>query len=171
MNVLVLEMLNASEQKGNRVLILRPLYIVIVSLLLFVCISVSLRSNILISIDQWLINYIQQYESNPLTLAMKTITFIGSIPFFTILVIAVVPVLIIFKHRAQVMVVIVAVSGSAFLNHMLKLIFERSRPSIHSISVEAGYSFPSGHSMNAFVFYGIVSLFIMDIYKESYCEI
>jgi membrane protein DedA with SNARE-associated domain/membrane-associated phospholipid phosphatase len=53
-----------------------------------------------------------------------------------------------------------AVAGSAFLNHVLKGLFERPRPHFeHPLLVETSYSFPSGHAMESFVVYGMLAYF------------
>ncbi len=47
-------------------------------------------------------------------------------------------------------------AGSPILNFLLKELFKRARLDFHRLVEITGYSFPSGHAMNAFTFYGIV---------------
>ena len=55
-----------------------------------------------------------------------------------------------------------SVFGGMLLNALLKLIFQRPRPVIdHPLLTLATHSFPSGHTMNATVFYGVVAAFIV----------
>ena len=42
----------------------------------------------------------------------------------------------------------------------LKAFFERSRPEVPLISKAHGYSFPSGHSFSAVLFFGLISFFV-----------
>lgn len=132
----------------------------ILSFIGFVLISFLYQSRLIIEIDEWLIQHIQQFESNGLTKFMKFFSYIGSGSIVVILAIAVILLLFLLKHRLEIMMFIVTVSGSALLNDLLKLLFQRTRPIIHPIIVEAGYSFPSGHSMNAFTLYGIVTILL-----------
>ncbi len=51
-------------------------------------------------------------------------------------------------------------AGSAVLNQLLKGLFERPRPQFeHPLLVETSYSFPSGHAMESFVVYGMLTYF------------
>lgn len=47
--------------------------------------------------------------------------------------------------------------GSTLLNEGLKLLFRRLRPDILILHEAGGYSFPSGHSMAAMTFYGLLA--------------
>lgn len=49
---------------------------------------------------------------------------------------------------------------SAGLNEILKHLFVRPRPQFMPLINEPSYSFPSGHSMNSFVFYTCLAYFI-----------
>ena len=46
----------------------------------------------------------------------------------------------------------------------LKTILSSSRPDLHRLIEIGGYSFPSGHAMNAFAVYGILSFCYGDIF-------
>ncbi|MEH7307160.1 phosphatase PAP2 family protein [Neobacillus drentensis] len=55
---------------------------------------------------------------------------------------------------------VAAIAGSAILNGILKNFFQRVRPDFHRLIEIGGYSFPSGHAMNAFTVYSIVSFLL-----------
>lgn len=67
-----------------------------------------------------------------------------------------------YKHRRRDMLLLVAsVGGAAAANIILKLLFQRARPSLwHSSVVETTFSFPSGHAMlsSALIFSLVVIL-------------
>jgi undecaprenyl-diphosphatase len=126
----------------------------------FVWMSLNYDSVFVSRIDDWLILQIQQPESDFLTSVMKVISYIGSKSIVILIVSVNIICFIIFKHYWEIGVLIVAVLGSAALNHVLKQLFTRTRPDIHPIITETGYSFPSGHSMNAFTLYGIVAVLL-----------
>ncbi|MFD1907262.1 phosphatase PAP2 family protein [Paenibacillus rhizoplanae] len=61
------------------------------------------------------------------------------------------------KHRLELALFLWVGLGSQLLNTLLKLWFHRERPTIHRLIEQAGYSFPSGHSMAAFSLYGVIA--------------
>ncbi|MBB3112532.1 undecaprenyl-diphosphatase [Paenibacillus phyllosphaerae] len=112
----------------------------------------------LMRFDLSLIDAIQGTESDGLTAAAKLFTKIGSSSVVIPLVLVVAVVLYIFlKHRKELFLLIGGMLGSTLLNVVLKGLYERARPDIHRIVEETGYSFPSGHSMAAFTFYGLLT--------------
>jgi undecaprenyl-diphosphatase len=77
-------------------------------------------------------------------------------------------ILLIFKNKKDLKNLFSITIFSSLLNEILKRIFRRSRPSYpHLISI-GGYSFPSGHAMASFTFYGYL---IYLIYKSNYSRI
>ena len=57
------------------------------------------------------------------------------------------------------------------LNQALKIIVQRPRPTEYRIINEAGYSFPSGHSMVSMAFYGFLIYLIYKNIKNKYLKI
>jgi undecaprenyl-diphosphatase len=60
-------------------------------------------------------------------------------------------------HRKELILFVAVVGGAPLLNTLLKIGFKRERPDINRLVEEAGYSFPSGHSMAAFALYGVLT--------------
>jgi len=56
--------------------------------------------------------------------------------------------------------------GATLLNLLLKAIVQRPRPDGFRLVAETGYSFPSGHSMVAMAFYGLLAYLIWNYEKE-----
>lgn len=53
---------------------------------------------------------------------------------------------------------LVAVAGNGVMNRVLKALFERTRPlHEHGLTLEHGWSFPSGHTSGAVVIYGMLA--------------
>lgn len=70
--------------------------------------------------------------------------------------------LIVRKHLASAVFVVVAAAGGELLNLGLKTIFERVRPlAATAISVAQGYSFPSGHAMGSFIVLGSIAYLLL----------
>lgn len=92
---------------------------------------------------------------------MRAYTFLGG--GIALAVIGVVVALYFVTGRNRVLAIgwVVAVLGGNLLNHALKGVFERPRPSFaEPIAVSAGWSFPSGHSMGTFVTIGMLAYLV-----------
>jgi membrane-associated phospholipid phosphatase len=62
-------------------------------------------------------------------------------------------------ERTIALLFIVSFVGTFLLNSLLKIIFSRPRPDLFPpIVVEHSYSFPSGHTMSAIAYYGLLAL-------------
>ncbi|WP_066254081.1 phosphatase PAP2 family protein [Neobacillus drentensis] len=127
----------------------------------FALTSLFISDHKIIDFDRNIIAAIQGLESPLLTKVMKLFTFIGSTP----VVIVIIILLIIFlkkvlHHRLELIFLISAIIGSAVLNQILKQVFHRIRPNFHRLIDISGYSFPSGHAMNAFTVYVTISFLL-----------
>ncbi|TLM99937.1 phosphatase PAP2 family protein, partial [bacterium] len=60
------------------------------------------------------------------------------------------------RHFWDTLLVPVVLAGSIFLNEALKLLFHRQRPGLPHLVEVTGLSFPSGHAMVSFSFYGLL---------------
>ncbi|RDW22316.1 phosphatase PAP2 family protein [Oceanobacillus arenosus] len=113
------------------------------------------------SFDSTVIAFIQGFETSTLTSIMKFFTFIGS--FSAMLVIVLVTTLflyVVLKHRVEIILLWTVVFTTPILNWILKQSFHRARPELHRLIDIGGYSFPSGHAMSAFAFYGILAFLL-----------
>ena len=63
------------------------------------------------------------------------------------------------RWRAAVWL-LVAMAGASILDTALKTAFHRTRPSVFFGSLPKSYSFPSGHALISFCFYGIVAALV-----------
>jgi undecaprenyl-diphosphatase len=127
----------------------------------FSFISLLISDHKILQFDGTVIQAVQGLESPTLTSVMKFFTFIGSAPFVSILIICLIFFLYkILHHRQELILFMGAVIGSAALNGLLKHLFHRMRPDLHRLIDVGGYSFPSGHAMNAFTVYGILSFLL-----------
>lgn len=108
--------------------------------------------------DRAVIGFVQSMESEPLTALAKGLSLVGSSKLA--IGISLVTMIILFfalKHRLELVLFLWVGLGSHLLNTLLKQWFHRERPSIHRLVEQAGYSFPSGHSMGAFSLYGVLA--------------
>lgn len=113
------------------------------------------------SFDSSIIRIVQGWESPGLTRFMKAFSWIGSTkPAMVIALIVIVFLFVVLRHRRELLFFIVVTGGAPLLNSALKHTFERDRPNLHRLIEEAGYSFPSGHSMASFAMYGALTYLI-----------
>ena len=133
----------------------------LVSLIGFSCIAILMNRQKLSQFDQGLISSIQGFESPALTLVMKFFTLIGSFPsVFVIAIFASLFLYYVLKHRMELILFGSVVIGTPIINQILKQFFHRARPDLHRLIEIGGYSFPSGHAMNAFTVYGIITFLL-----------
>ena len=109
-------------------------------------------------IDDKIYRVLAKYITNTNTSIAKIFTFLGSTLFITILcVLSLIPK----KTRFSVVINTLIAVG---ISQALKRIIRRARPIGVALIKETGFSFPSGHSMVGFAFYGFI---IYLIYKSK----
>lgn len=127
----------------------------------FAMVSLFVKDHQIIGFDRTIISAVQGLESPGLTKVMKLFTFIGSTKFVIILSLLLVFFLYkVLQHRLEVVLFIVVLMGSGIINQLLKQFFHRVRPDFHRLIEISGYSFPSGHAMNAFTVYVMISFLL-----------
>lgn len=151
--------------KRNNVILLS---IAVVSLLLFAVIATNYDSNFIVSMDEWINDSL--FVSNEAFISfMSGVSFFASSEILMLLTI-ILMARFFFKYKDIWMTLLLAivVGGGVILNLVLKFIFQRGRPDdisnleIFGYSFEwVSYSFPSGHSMRAFLFYGLVIYLVL----------
>ncbi|QYR22561.1 phosphatase PAP2 family protein [Paenibacillus sp. sptzw28] len=111
--------------------------------------------------DLSIIHTVQSLESPGTTRAAEFLSLIGSPSVMIPLVLGIAVILfLLLGHRKELILLIGGMLGSTLLNHFLKDFYQRARPDIHRIVEEQGFSYPSGHSMAAFTFYGLLTFLL-----------
>lgn len=103
---------------------------------------------------------IHSYASPGLTKAMIAISFLGGYG----LVIAAILTLVVFLHfrwRRATLWLVVTILGALVLDLTLKYAFHRARPTPFFVDLPHTYSFPSGHALFSFCFYGVLAGLLM----------
>ena len=111
--------------------------------------------------DAVVLDAIHRHATPQFTSLMRLLTHLGSTTFLLI-----VSVLLVFqglkRQRAAVLLAI-TMAGAALLIWVLKAEFQRPRPvPFFEFSHPTTYSFPSGHALGAFCFYGALAAIIAD---------
>lgn len=134
--------------------------IIFLCLILFLIIGlyvIKIEGNV---IDSSFYNFIISFKSKYTTLFFKGVTFLSSVLFMVVVSILLLLVKKI-KYRKLMLINIIL---DVILNTSLKYIFRRERPRDIMMVIENGFSFPSGHTMLATIFYGFI---IYLIYKSD----
>lgn len=112
----------------------------------------------LIKFDRDVASFMQNAHHPLLTVVVKVITWLGSST-VTILI-AILALLYAYllqqKYSLKAIMLAVCLSGTYATNALLKYLFKRPRPDELALVLVSGYSFPSGHAMVSFAFYGLL---------------
>ena len=130
----------------------------IVCTILFVDIAENINKNELYHFDMTIIQAVQGSINELSTKVLTFITNLGSVD-GNILLVILFSVFLLFKKRilSVIFLIITTISGG-YVNHYLKWIFQRERPTLNPLIEVNGFSFPSGHSMSSFILYGALMI-------------
>ena len=105
-------------------------------------------------IDQSIYNFFYNFSSSQATVIFLIITFLASKEFIILMCLIFILISLIKRKYQTSFLIILNIVISLLLNQTFKAIISRERPFELMIVNESGYSFPSGHSMTALIFYG-----------------
>lgn len=138
----------------------------IVCTLLFVDIADKINDNELYQFDMMIIQEIQGSINEMNTKVLTFITNLGSVK-GNILLVIIFSLMLLFKKRLLSVIFLTTTTLSGgYVNHYLKWIFQRERPSLNPLVEINGFSFPSGHSMSSFILYGALMIITTRITKN-----
>lgn len=138
--------------------------IVFIATLVFIGIAVGVQTGYLDGFDDTVRYRVYSMRSDKLTVFWKFITHSGD-RYVVILLGIILLLKKSLREKYGVKFAIAALSSTA-LYQIMKYIFQRPRPDLALRLIEqGGYSFPSGHSMNCLVSYGILIYLLL-----RYCE-
>ena len=112
-------------------------------------------------LDDHLTSWFHAQATPLLTRVSLTITFLGSVLFLSSATVVVGLVLALRGNFYRFLALILASGGGAILNLVLKHFFHRQRPVLENPLVTlSSFGFPSGHTMGATLFYGVLALIV-----------
>ena len=101
---------------------------------------------------------VHQFASPTITATMRGLSFVGSSLFLTTATILMCIWFLKRKWRREAWLLGITMLGAAILNTTLKLTFQRPRPvPFFNLLAPESYSFPSGHSLASFCFFGALA--------------
>lgn len=147
----------------------KALSVAIIGAILFVTLAVLVRSGSTRSFDESVIRWIAGHHTRSLDAVMTEITMLGTA--IVVMMIAAIASLFLVltgqKHSA--ILLFASTLGGIILNGVLKLGFDRPRPTfIVPLVHAAGSSFPSGHATSAAVVYGTVAYLAARLAKRKW---
>jgi undecaprenyl-diphosphatase len=121
--------------------------------------------------DTAVLRWLGAHHTPTLTTIMTEVTPLGT----GIVVLTVVGVTTAFlwhtEHKHSARMLLAATAGNILLNNVLKLFFDRARPSVFEWGTHAASSsFPSGHAMSATVVYGTVAYLLARLQKHGWAR-
>lgn len=129
----------------------------VVLLILFAWLSEEVFEGELRRFDMSVRMKVHEFFSPQVTKFMQAMTFLGSIGFLFTLFLVITAYWIIRKKYRPAAWLAMAAGGSVILDVSLKLSFHRARPTPFVGMAPSSYSFPSGHSLSSFCFYGVLA--------------
>jgi membrane-associated phospholipid phosphatase len=136
----------------------------IAMLLVLGSIADGVRNEEVFALDTWATPFLHGIASPGLDFIMLRLTDIGSsaviVPVFAVAMAG-----LVWRHRyGAASFLTISIGGSLFISGAMKLLFERPRPQLSYAQVLPDYSFPSGHTMNAVIFYLALALIAWSVY-------
>jgi undecaprenyl-diphosphatase len=147
------------------------LIIAVVGTALFVALASYVRSGSSQAFDESVIRWLAAHHTRSLDAAMLEITALGT-GIVVMMVVAVAALfLVLTEHKYSAILLLASTFGGLVLNAVLKLGFNRPRPSIVVPVVNAvSSSFPSGHAMSAAIVYSTVAYLAARLQKRSWAR-
>ena len=127
-------------------------------------IAAGVRAQEVFALDTWATPFLHGIASPGLDTVMLRLTDAGSSLVLAPLYAVAVAALLSKRRFGAAVFLTVAIGGSLLLQGAMKLWFERPRPQLAYAAVLPDYSFPSGHTMNAVIFYVALALIIWSIF-------
>ena len=128
-------------------------------LVFFIINLVLVLTNHSFVIDNGVYNFLTTNRNVTMTNIFIILTFLGSTLYIVILNIAIF-VYTILRKKYQYSLFLANSLTSVLANNILKAIVQRPRPDVLRLVTETGYSYPSGHTMIAILFYGTIIYFL-----------
>lgn len=111
--------------------------------------------------DESALALVNRFASPALTSFMRGVTYLGSNEFLAVACACVVLAFVVTRRRREAAMLLLTMAGAAFLNFTLKLLSGRERPEpFFGTPLPESYSFPSGHALLSFCFYGMIAAVI-----------
>src|SRR2546423_198625 len=139
---------------------------------IFVELASHVRSGSTQAFDDSVIRWMGIHHSKTLDDVMIEITALGTGTVVMMIVAVAALFLVLTQHKYSALLLLVSTAGGLVLNGVLKIGFNRPRPSIFVPEVHAvSSSFPSGHAMSAAIVYGTVAYLAARLHRRKWARV
>lgn len=139
--------------------------VLLAAVLVFVLILEEVAEGEIMQLDIYAYRFfVQTLRSDAVTPIMEGITSLAALP---VVIITTCVIAALAPGKAPGWCVCANLVGAVALNQVLKHIVQRPRPDGFRLATEAGYSFPSGHSMVSMAFYGLIIWMVWRYHKQD----
>jgi len=139
------------------------------ALIAFISIAQMIFEDNKVDFDQHAFGFLARFVSDINTNVMQLFTFLGTHTFLVPANLTLVAYfLFIKKHKWYSIKIPVVALSSLVLMFTLKYIFRRNRPLTPLLEEARGYSFPSGHALISFTFYGLLIYLVWENIKITW---
>ena len=147
------------------------LIVAVIGAALFVTVASHVRSGSTQAFDESVIRWLAAHRTPALDAAMVEITALGT-GVVVIMIVAVAGLfLVLTGHKYSAILLLASTFGGIVLNAVLKLGFDRPRPTVIVPAVHtASSSFPSGHAMSAAIVYITVGYLAARLHKRKWAR-
>ncbi len=119
--------------------------------------------------DESVIRWMGAHQSTTLDAIMVEVTALGTGTVVLMIVVVAGLFLTLTHHKYPAILLVVATGGGLVLNGVLKLGFNRPRPTIFVPAIQAvSSSFPSGHAMSSAIVYGTVAYLAARLHRRRW---
>ena len=134
-------------------------YLIAILLILFVFLTIFVMSGKTLMIDETVFNKIINFKSDKTTTFLYWVTSLASSVGLLILLLVTFIIFLRKKSISDFKYIVINVFTGIVLMQGLKLLIQRTRP-VWKWITEDGFSYPSGHTITAFLFFGTLILLI-----------
>lgn len=127
-------------------------------LFFFLDLTTDLKSIALVNLDVMISQFIYTFRTPWLTSTMIIVSAFGA-NFILAAATLIFIIALLKRHNKEAVLFAITLLMGLLLNNALKLVAARPRPDLSPLVIERTYSFPSGHAMNSFIFYGLIAYF------------
>ncbi len=137
----------------------------------FAALASEVREGETQAFDEAVIQWMGAHRSPTLDASMVEVTALGTWPVVLMIVIVTGLFLTLSDRKYSAILLLVSAGGGLLLNGVLKLGFNRPRPSIFLPVVQAvSSSFPSGHAMSSAIVYGTVAYLAARLHRRRWAR-
>ncbi|MDP9201075.1 MAG: phosphatase PAP2 family protein [Gemmatimonadota bacterium] len=138
---------------------------------IFVTLASHVRSGSTQAFDESVIRWMGAHHSPGLDTVMLEVTALGTGTVVMMVVAVAALFLVLTQHKYSALLLLVSTFGGIVLNGVLKLGFDRPRPSIFVPEVHTvSSSFPSGHAMSAAIVYATVAYLAARLHQRKWAR-